>query len=1383
MAQLVIAFAGASIGGALAGPGALFLGMNGAQIGWMAGSMLGSMLAGKQRTAGPRLDELRVSGTEYGNGIAWVAGAPRVAGDLIWSSDRREIATTEEVGKGGGGSEYTSYTYEIDALYLLADQPDAIVTRCWDNGKLIWTNLASADDASRLASEQAAKWRRITVYNGADAQLPDPTYEAAVTHAPAYTRRLCVFIESMQLGSSGTLPNLTFEVASLGDTNPNFVRRYEVADTGWQFADLYNSGAGYPGLLAISPAVRVTIQHDTATTVYLYELDGTTAGTATRESDENYPALPGNNGGTVPTNFPVGMLGGEPVRCSNHFYALGTETHIRRGAKLAGAWGLGILPDLANVLPSGRYLSNTMPCSDGAHLLVMTAPTPTYTGGAVADRWHIIGIDGGGLPVLVDSGDVETPRPHQVYGNCAQQNYSFQCGMLEDDLQHVWIANGAGDGWLEMLKIEPDGVMRSRSIMNDALLQHFFTYPSIWAEGSFAVVVSRQSYQAFRRAGDVIDEVPLQDVIEALCDRATMPAGTYDASALASITQPVRALAVTNGSARQALEILQSSHGFDAYVTDKLYFVPRGGSPVLTVDADDLAAGDNDAQDEPFALTLNSDLEMPSRIAVVFKNMSADQVNGTEHSDRGPTGQDSIQTIQLAIGMTPGEAKGVADAMVRDAYAARLTSQLSLPMAYTQLTPTDVIQVPGSEGTLYRMRITRRSDSGGIMTIDVVGDDGEVVVAEMATSDSYTQQTTVSSLSETLLYPLDIPILRDADDSPGYYVAARGVSNPWPGAAVFSSANSIDYAVVATVGENATMGTCTTTLGPWAGGAVMDEINSVTVSMAAGELASTTRDALLLDRSLNAMMIGSELIQFTTVELLSASPNVYKLTRLLRGLRGTEWASAGHSANERAVLLQPRGIRQVAQQLDDTHRPIYLKGLTAGQSLADVAAAQFTNNNTRLMAFAPVDLRYSRDANGSFSMEWKRRTRLATTFCGPGGIKVPLDEAVEAYEIDVMNGASVVRTITAQSASAYYSGEDQITDFGSVQTVVNIRLRQISKIASNNYLSAAMQTAYEPSAQTSTIELSGTFTQPVTVVVKANFVVIASITTAPADVDLSGVASRLVSIILAAGFGYTAAIGGSSTSVDVTGLVGRTFTLEVDVGGSSSMSYAITQQAQQTSNMIPYEARIFLVNRLDSAAKILPKGTTLGINIQWQQTNTNNFAGHSYSFTTPSGSDDNLMSTETAISYLTTFGLMVDDYALSRNTIGAGTKIICDPTYWMPTISSGGASYPWSLDVVVVNPGSLAKVSNTAQVATITVAGVVVAGEEFIATIDGIQYTYIAVGGDGINEVAAGIASAIDSGPLYASSTGAAVTITGLSSGVQFGLKTSIQRIMAVAIT
>lgn len=1358
MAQLVIAAAGAAIGGFLA-PGIAFLGMTGAQLGWMAGSMLGSALSPKQRSSGPRLDELRVSGTEYGGGIAWIAGAPRVAGDLIWASDRREISTTEEVGKGGGGSEYTSYTYELDALYLLADQPGAIVTRCWENGKLIWTNLASADDASRLASEQTTKWRRITVYNGADAQMPDPDYEAAVTNAPGYTRRLTVFIEGLQLGSSGTLPNLTFEVASLGDTNPNFVRRYEVADTARQFADTYATGIGRPALLSISPTVRVATLSDAGTEVYVFALNGDSDGTSTRTLAENYPSVAYTAGTYEDSSSPVGILDELPVRVANHFYALGTAIHIRAGVKTGAAWNVGILPDLADCLEAGRFLGDTIPCSDGAHLLVFTGPTTAYSGGAVLNKWHIIRRNGTSGE-LVSEGAIETARAWLAYGS---SGISHTAAMLEDDLQHVWFATGSGQGVVEMLKIEPDGVMRSRSSMLYGLLQYRFTFPSIWAEGSFCVVISRQSYQAFRRAGDVIDEVPLQDVIEALCDRATMPAGTYDASALAAVTQPVRALAVSNGNARQALEILQASHGFDAYVTDKLYFVPRGGSPVLTVDADDLAAGENDAQDEPFALTVNSDLEMPSRIAVVFKNMSADQVNGTEHSERGPTGQDSIQTIQLAIGMTPGEAKGVADAMVRDAYAARLTSQLSLPMAYTHLTPTDVIQVPGSDGTVYRMRITRRSDSGGIMTLDVVGDDGEVVVESMTTSTDYIQQTTVETLALTELALLDIPLLRDADDGPGMYVAARGTTTRWPGAIVYRSTDGVTYAEsVADIGEPAVMGLTTSVLADWTRGAIMDRVSSVLVDVGPGQLASASADQLQADGTLNALMVGSELVRFTTATLQSSNPNIYRVSGLLRGQSGTEWAMGSHAVDEPVVLLRTRGLRRMALTQADIGATRYFKGVTKGAIVDDATADTIAAESIGQKPLAPVDLRASRDADGNMVLSWKRRTRLDTNFTGLTGIVVPLGESSERYEVDIISGTSVVRSAAVTEPSFAYSTNMQTSDFGGLQGTVTAKVYQIGANGRGYPLTATAGGAAGASVVRS-ITLGGTFTAGLTINVRAGSLLLAAYTVQSGDVDLDGVATAVAAAITAGSAGYSAAAVGAV--VTVTGPVGVSYVLTADVSGASSTEIGwYVQKAATATAGTRYSARVSVAARFSwGAGGTLAAGTVLGFTVRAGGA-TLPPVQHLLTYT---------QDVQTALTglQLAFQGSAIEaaGYQLTGNTDAFGyhlrlTKIAAGRTDALLVDQSSGQFYLVGSLATAADQGSDPIVSDQGQISDVTIYGTPQTGEVYgielgpttalyAITTSPTNYDYTALPGDDAEAVAAGLAAVVDAATDYLAAT------------------------------
>lgn len=220
MPQLVIAAVGAVAGNAAFGAAAFSfagLSVSGAQLGWTVGSLIGSQFGPAQKAQGPRLTDLSVSSSAYGTPIPYTQGSPRLSGQVIWASTKREIATTTRSGgKGGRKQKVTTYTYEVDLLYLLTDNEIPGVTRIWINGKLIWNKLPAADAATLAASDATTAWTGITIYTGAPTQGVDPIYEASVgaANAPAYRGRGTVMIEGLQLGSSGAIPNLTFELGS-----------------------------------------------------------------------------------------------------------------------------------------------------------------------------------------------------------------------------------------------------------------------------------------------------------------------------------------------------------------------------------------------------------------------------------------------------------------------------------------------------------------------------------------------------------------------------------------------------------------------------------------------------------------------------------------------------------------------------------------------------------------------------------------------------------------------------------------------------------------------------------------------------------------------------------------------------------------------------------------------------------------------------------------------------------------------------------------------------------------------------------------------------------------------------------------------------------------
>jgi hypothetical protein len=102
----------------------------------------------------------------------------------------------------------------------------------------------------------------------------------------------------------------------------------------------------------------------------------------------------------------------------------------------------------------------------------------------------------------------------------------------------------------------------------------------------------------------------------------------------------------------------------------------------------------------------------------------------------------------------------------------------------------------------------------------------------------------------------------------------------------------------------------------------------------------------------------------------------------------------------------------------------------------------FTTRCVGLMPWSPVQVAGSRNAGGDLTITWIRRTRFGGVWTD--GTDVPLNEETEKYEVDILNGATVVRTIAVTNTSATYTAAQQVTDFGSVQSAITVKVYQIS---------------------------------------------------------------------------------------------------------------------------------------------------------------------------------------------------------------------------------------------------------------------------------------------------------------------------------------------------
>jgi hypothetical protein len=230
--------------------------------------------------------------------------------------------------------------------------------------------------------------------------------------------------------------------------------------------------------------------------------------------------------------------------------------------------------------------------------------------------------------------------------------------------------------------------------------------------------------------------------------------------------------------------------------------------------------------------------------------------------------------------------------------------------------------------------------------------------------------------------------------------------------------------------------------------------NALVVDLLTGTLESVTD--LTLFGGANALAIESapgvwEIVQAGAAELLA--PGRYRLTRLLRGQRGTEGAMGNPApAGARVVVLDDRA-RVAADRRGRSRHPVELAhrpGEPPGQR-RDLCGAGLHARGRRAAAVlvAHVEQPWRRPRTpGDLTIRWTRRSR-ALAADSWGGLEVPLAEELEAYEVEILDGATVKRVLSTTTTSAVYTAAQQTADWGAPLgpgDTLDIRIFQLSAL-------------------------------------------------------------------------------------------------------------------------------------------------------------------------------------------------------------------------------------------------------------------------------------------------------------------------------------------------
>lgn len=448
----------------------------------------------------------------------------------------------------------------------------------------------------------------------------------------------------------------------------------------------------------------------------------------------------------------------------------------------------------------------------------------------------------------------------------------------------------------------------------------------------------------------------------------------------------------------------------------------------------------------------SQDVDLPRSIRVHYLSQSRDYEAGEQDSPfRVGTAAVNDRDIQLPIVMHDSHALQIAQSIWAQAWAERITYTTTVDAELQELEPVDDIGVP-VDGETASVRITGISDAlPATRALTMVSTDLESFISTAVASQVPARSRPIPIVTPANAIMLDLPLLRDQDNDSGFYTALLGLlPDSFKSASLYRSTDGGgNFTRLVSTSSAAITGTVSQAL-PVGPTTVFDEGNILYVELYDDIDTLTSASQADVLGGANAAAIGAdgrwEIIQFKSA--VHQVGSIYALTGLLRGRRGTEWAVGSSQAGDEFVMLG--GTVRTPLDLTLVNKEYQYKSVGAGSTLDDALTELFTGHGVALRPFSPAYFNAVRNATtGAWSFTWLRRGRIGQTL--QSGVDVALNETTEDYELKIMAGDTVLRTISSSTEAATYSADQQLTDFAGLQTTVKATVQQISAQVGDGY--------------------------------------------------------------------------------------------------------------------------------------------------------------------------------------------------------------------------------------------------------------------------------------------------------------------------------------------
>lgn len=1066
---------GQAIGGVLGAVGGFFVGgpkgaLYGAQIGIAIGGYLDPPKGPVAH--GPRLSDLSVQTATYGAFIPRGYGTFPVFGNVFWLENNKIKETVRRKksssGGKGGGSKTVTETYSYSATFAVGlldctdGTPIAGVRRIWLANR-IYYDAGSSDLQTIIASNDAAS--SFTLYTGASSQAPDDRMQAAlgVANTPAYRGLAYLVFKDLDLAAyNNSIAALNIKV--------------EVVKTGSSPA-AFSGPTSSPPIRALAGWPKQVFFDDR-----LWLIGGTQSGL----NLETPSSVDGQNFIEYPTNFPgqndaALLVFNDAIYC---ICAAGTRevwkttdgTHWTLVTGDAGFTGAASRGYAAACVHDGKMwifggvdaavteYNDVWNSEDGINWTRVTANAGWHVRqsfGAVSYKgklWIFNGITASGSANDVWNSDdgvtwtyVSTVAPPNTPPNIPSSDYSLV--VFKD---RVWmIGGGLSAGVYASTCISTDdGITFVKETISPSFPANRASACIGW--GGTLFVHTSNNANMYHYIEPISSAAPtLGSIVQSECLLSKLlNAGDLDVSLL---TQPVRGFRISSvSSIRSAIEPLQGAWPFDVVQSGyKIKFKPRGSASVATIEASELdARGVGDATGVSITNSIEMDSVLPRRVSLSFLDVDREYDEGQQYAERLNTESVNITAINLAIVLNSTEGAKIAETLLYLYWLERYDLRFSLPPPRGALEPGDVIVVNADEAA-YALRLTAITyAANGILECTAKYDSAAIYTAAALGVAGESTGNALTPAGGSVFVFLDVPLLDEAFDLPGFPVGMAGYTPGWPGGVLYGSddAGQTWSDIQGFAPPGAMIGRAINTIGA-VSRALIDKASVLQVRFYGDGPSSVSELAML--GGANFFAYGSdgrwEIVAAQTCTL--QGDGTYLLTDLLRARQGTEFAMSQHAVGDFVVALDDQ-LAFVSSNLSSIGAPKHYRDVTLGRPLESAVAEPHTYAGVNLKCLEPVFLNGNRHPTTNvWTLTWIRRTRIGGAW--RDYVDASLGETSEAYEVDIFGDgsfATLKRTLSGlSSAAATYSSAQQVTDFGSNQATIYVKVYQLSSTTGRGY--------------------------------------------------------------------------------------------------------------------------------------------------------------------------------------------------------------------------------------------------------------------------------------------------------------------------------------------